>query len=174
MKYFILVFNIVLIFMIGTLIFYKTTVVNIAVGFTYKSLKTTAFRETVIQLRKEILEKEVLERQIGDMSSYGPDCVGCSGHLAGGYDATSGNYIYIDPTYGEVRVVAADSKYPYGTIVRIIESGREPFKAIVLDRGGAIGFNRTFLFDLLCSSESEAALNGTHRNLTFEILRYGY
>ena len=115
----------------------------------------------------------VLESRVGNMSSYGPDCVGCSGILGAGYDVRSGNYWYSDPTYGDVRIVAGDPSYPYGTIV-MVKSSRGDFIVIVLDRGGDIGIGRRFLFDLLFSSEREANSFGTTYNATFEILRYGY
>ena len=115
---------------------------------------------------------DVLETQTGTMSAYGPDCRGCSGHLATGFDARQ-SITYQDGTYGTVRIVAGDRKYPFGTIVRIKGAGSD-FNAIVLDRGGDIGIGRRFMFDLLCTSEAEASRYGTHYNLTFEILRYGY
>lgn len=138
-----------------------------------KSLKTISFSDNVAQF----LEKErnkVLETQNGRMSAYGPDCVGCSGGLAGGYNARGGNYIFSDSTYGDIRIVAGDKKYPFGTIVRISGSSFDPFYAIVLDRGGDIGLNRKFMFDLLCSSEAEASRVGSFYDVKFEILRYGY
>lgn len=116
----------------------------------------------------------VLETQVGTMSAYGPNCVGCSGHLGGGFDASGGNHIYQDPTYGNVRIVAGDSKYPYGTIVKVSNSKLGVFNAIVLDRGGAIGIGKRFMFDLLFPSEEEAASFGTSYNVVFDILRYGY
>lgn len=115
---------------------------------------------------------DVLETQTGTMSSYGPDCAGCSGYLATGFDART-SITYQDPTYGTVRIVAGDRKYPFGTIVRVKGVGPD-FNVIVLDRGGDIGIGRRFMFDLLCPSESEASSFGTNYNLTFEILRYGY
>ncbi|MBR2679071.1 MAG: hypothetical protein IKE63_06600 [Bacilli bacterium] len=116
---------------------------------------------------------DVLERQVGPMSAYGPDCVGCSGHLATGFDARQ-SIEYQDPTYGSVRIVAGDRKYPFGTIVRISGTRLGTFNAIVLDRGGNIGIGKRFMFDLLCHNESEASGVGSFQNVTFEILRYGY
>ncbi len=115
-----------------------------------------------------------LETQHGNVSAYGPDCVGCSGHLGGGFDATLGNYVYNDSTYGNVRIVAGDPIYPYGTIIRISNTKMGDFNAIVLDRGGDIGIGRRFLFDLLFSSEAEANSFGTSYNVTVDVLRYGY
>lgn len=127
-----------------------------------------------MNIAKASILSEVLETQIGTMSAYGPNCQGCSGHLGGGYDASGGNYIYSDSKYGEVRIVAGDPKYPYGTIVRVKNSKIGEFYAIVLDRGSAIGIGRKFMFDLLFSTEVEAASFGTSYNIEFEILRYGY
>lgn len=143
-----------------------------------KANLSTQFREVEIKNNMNIVDAsiltDVLETQTGTMSAYGPDCHGCSGHLGGGYDASGGSYTYNDATFGEVRIVAGDSKYPYGTIVRVKNSKIGEFKAIVLDRGGAIGIGRRFMFDLLFPTEAEAAGFGTSYNLEFEILRYGY
>ncbi len=118
---------------------------------------------------------DILETQVGAMSAYGPDCFGCSGKVGSGYDVRGGNIYYTDATYGKVRIVAGDKKYPYGTIVRVTNSKLgEPFYAIVLDRGGNIGLEKRFLFDLLFSAESEALLFGTNYNVVFEVVRYGY
>lgn len=116
----------------------------------------------------------ILETQVGTMSAYGPNCVGCSGHLGGGFDASDGSYIYNDSTYGNVRIVAGDPQYPYGTIIKVKNSKLGEFNAIVLDRGGAIGIGRRFMFDLLFSTEAEATSFGTSYNVVFDVLRYGY
>lgn len=114
-----------------------------------------------------ILENEIL---FGKMSGYGPDCVGCSGYLANGKYVGDGNIYYDDSEYGRVRIVAGDKKYKFGTIVRINDS----MLAIVLDRGGAIGIGKKFMFDLLYESEVEANKNGVFYNTKFEILRNGF
>lgn len=116
---------------------------------------------------------DVLESFIGKMSAYGPDCNGCSGKVGGGQVVTNGNIYYNDSNYGTVRIIAADKKYPYGSIIRI-KSNRGEFLAIVMDRGGDIGFGRRFDVDLLCDSEASASSYGTTYNVTFEVLRYGY
>lgn len=116
---------------------------------------------------------DVLETTTGSMSAYEVNCSGCSGRLGAGVSSLNG-YIYNDATYGNVRIVAGDSGYPYGSIVRIKQSKLGEFYAIVLDRGGAIGKGRRFMFDLLFSSNAEALNYGTENNLTFEVVRYGY
>lgn len=117
---------------------------------------------------------DILETQVGSLSGYGPDCVGCSGFLASGLDVRGGNIYYSDPTYGNVRILAGDRSYPYGTIVRVKGSRLSEFIGIVLDRGGAVGFGKSHLFDLLYKTSVEALKNEVSYNTTFEILRYGY
>ena len=128
--------------------------------------------ETVPQVQETQPVSSGLEVQTGAISSYGPDCVGCSGTLASGFYAGNGNIYYQDSTYGSVRIVAGDRSYPFGTIVQVSGTPLGDFNAIVLDRGGGIGFGKRFLFDLLFPSEAEGF--GSYWNITFTILRYGY
>ena len=111
----------------------------------------------------------VIETTYGTASAYSPYCYGCSGFTASGYDVKNNTY-YQDNTYGTIRIVAADSKYPFGTIVRI----NDGIIAIVLDRGGGIGINKKFQYDILTSSDAEAYQIGVMYNAKFEILRLGY
>lgn len=118
---------------------------------------------------------DVLETQVGKMSGYGPNCTGCSGYLASGKYVGDGTIYYSDSMYGTVRILAGDSSYPFGTIVRIKNSRvSSEFLGIILDRGGAIGFGKKFLFDLLYPSEQLALKDEVSYNTTFEILRFGY
>ena len=117
---------------------------------------------------------DVLEKQVGSLSGYGPDCKGCSGYLASGRYVGDGNIYYSDSTYGTVRILSGDKTYPFGTIVRVKSSSWGTFLAIVLDRGGGVGFGKTHLFDLLYQSNSLAYDYGVSYNTVFEILRYGY
>ena len=121
-----------------------------------------------------VVDATVLETLVGTMSAYGLDCVGCSGVVGSGYPARENNLMYYDATYGNLRIVAGDKKYPYGTVVRAIDSKIGTFDAIILDRGGAIGIGKRYLFDLLFSTEVEASQFGLSRDTTFQILRYGY
>lgn len=117
---------------------------------------------------------DVLEKQVGSLSGYGPDCKGCSGYLASGRYVGDGNIYYSDSTYGTVRILSGDKTYPFGTIVRVKSSSWGTFLAIVLDRGSGVGFGKTHLFDLLYASNSLAYDYGVSYNTVFEILRYGY
>lgn len=139
--------------------------------------------DSVEETNNEIDEKVVLEDNsnseeivdvyYGKLSRYGPDCYGCSGYLASGNYVGDGNIYYYDSYYGNVRILAGDKSYPFGTIVRV-SYGSEVFLGIVLDRGGAIGFNKTALFDLLYPSEYLANIDGVSYNTKFEILRIGF
>ena len=91
--------------------------------------------ETVPQVQETQPVSSGLEVQTGAISSYGPDCVGCSGTLASGFYAGNGNIYYQDSTYGSVRIVAGDRSYPFGTIVKVSGTPLGDFNAIVLDRG---------------------------------------
>ena len=116
----------------------------------------------------------VLAHETINMSHYGHDCIGCgSGYVSSGYYVGDGRLYYNDPTFGNVRIVAADYKYPEGTIVRLSYNGNS-FPAIVLDRGGAIGDHGRYQIDLLASSEYEANQVGSVFGVSLDVLRYGY
>ena len=123
------------------------------------------------EIKKEIKKNEVIKTYNGSITAYGPDCKGCIGITASGYNVKKTIY-YNDKEYGKVRILAADRKLPFGTIVRI-KGLKKPITAIVLDRGSAIGFNKKAYFDLLYPSEKESN-NFGRQKATFEILRMGY
>lgn len=113
----------------------------------------------------------VIRTYVGTLTGYGPNCSGCSGKTASGYDVRNTS-TYMDPEFGEVRIVAADALIPFYTIVRISNiPDTDPIIAIVLDTGGAVGFGKHALFDLLFPSE-QVAMPLTY-NVKFEILREG-
>ncbi|MEG0995073.1 MAG: hypothetical protein RSE91_03820 [Bacilli bacterium] len=117
---------------------------------------------------------KIIETFVGTISGYGPDCYGCtSNKTASGYYVGNGNIYYDDAHFNKVRIVSADSKYPFGTIVKI-KGYNEDIVAIVLDRGAAIGIGKRIQFDLLFETEKAASVMGLKNNLTFEILRIGY
>lgn len=133
-------------------------------------------KEEVKQDKPTNSESKVLETLVANISGYGHDCYGCtSGYTASGYYIGDGTMYYEDSTYGKIRVVAADKKYQFGTIVRISNFMNESsFYAIVLDRGGAIGLDKRIQFDLLYPKNDDAIPVGIQTNVTFEILRLGF
>lgn len=116
----------------------------------------------------------VLSQETVNVSHYGHDCYGCTtGYTASGYYVGDGRIYYQDATFGSVRVVAADLKYPLGTIIRIGYKG-STITAIVLDRGGAIGDDKRFQIDLLAQNNNKAYELGIVENTSLEVLRLGY
>ena len=158
------------------------TITSYHKSFTYVDKEINIFKEVPIVKKKEEKKKEnkkenkkeekVLKTYYGNITAYGPDCTGCSGITASGHNAYKSIY-YQDKKYGKVRIVAADKTLPFGTIVRIKNVFHDPILAIVLDRGGAIGFNKNVYFDLLYKSEKSTISFGK-KKATFEILRKGY
>ena len=108
----------------------------------------------------------------GTITGYGPDCEGCIGITASGYDVRNTIYYY-DEEYGQVRVLAADRSIPFGTIIKINDLPNDII-SIVLDRGSAIGYGKGSQADLLFASEDESYDFGRKHNIKFEILRLGY
>lgn len=116
----------------------------------------------------------VLAEEVVNISHYGHDCYGCtSGYTASGYYVGDGRIYYQDATFGNIRVVAADKKYPLGTILRLNYLG-SIITTIVLDRGSAIGDGKKFQIDLLTTSNSKAYELGIVQNAHLEVLRLGY
>ena len=148
-----------------------------------KMQNTTSVKEKVVSyemydtkidldIAEGIVEEPVIEEPKNDMftykiTHYGPDCSGCSGRTASGYNVSNTIY-YNDYEYGQVRIIAIKD-LPLYTIVKIhdYKIGGDTL-AIVLDRG--VGFG---VIDLLVSSESEASRLGIQRNAQVEVLRYG-
>ena len=147
-------------------------------SFTYVDKEINIFKKIEVKEEKKEVKKEKTEKVLatykGYITAYGPDCKGCSGTTASGYKVSKTIY-YNDAKYGKVRILAADKKLSFGTIVRIknLNNFQKPIIAIVLDRGGAIGFKKSVYFDLLYKSEKETSSFGK-RKATFEILRRGY
>ncbi len=112
---------------------------------------------------------------MGTLTAYGPDCVGCTGYSAcpPRQNFNNGNIYFEDQDYGTVRVVAADSSIPCGSIVRIsgINIYTDSIIAIVMDRGSAVTGNH---MDLLFTSNSNLEGFVTSNNIKFEIIRYGW
>ena len=132
---------------------------------------------------------EVLDVFSGTVTAYGPDCVGCIGITSSGYkvaEKVNGVFnpitiTYDDKEYGTLRILAAATvKFPHGTIVRLSGPGIDGYiMGIVLDTGIAMRNawrHGDVLMDLLFETEydGQCDLFGRKRNITFEILRYGF
>lgn len=118
-------------------------------------------------------EREVLQTVVGNLTGYGPDCVGCGGRTSTGHNLYDSIY-YEDSEFGTVRILAADPSFPFYSIIRVSNvPTMDDFIGIVLDRGGNVGFGRGTLFDLAFESERSPNLVPLTRNVTFELLRSG-
>lgn len=130
--------------------------------------KGTTKKSNPTSSKVQTISKEVTTF-IGKVTHYGPDCKGCSGRTASGYNVKNTIY-YSDPEFGSVRIVAAPKEVPLYSILTLHNYKGNPITVIVLDRGGAIKGTK---FDILVSSEKEAYAWGIQNNVEFEILRWG-
>lgn len=112
---------------------------------------------------------------IGQMTGYGPDCVGCTGKVAcpPRQDVRNGNVNFSDNEYGSVSILAADPAIPCGTMIKIsnLSYTDDDVYGIVLDRGGVIKGN---IIDFLVVSEGASDYIGRQKNVNFEIVRWGW
>lgn len=128
-----------------------------------------------------------VNQYIGRLTSYGPDCPGCSsvGNVAcktrenTKHSLINDGYTYVDSQFGEVRILAAaKEKFPCGTIIEVDNGKATPFLGIVLDTGGSMinaWKNNEIWLDLAFSSQAEAASAGFSSNkTTFNVKRYGW
>ena len=132
--------------------------------------------EVVVQKpQSEVIQvgEKFIETFTGSMTGYGPDCKGCGGKVGYGLNVTNGNIYYEDAKYGKLRIIAADKKYPYGTVMRISNSNvlKEPTLAIVLDRGGAVKGSK---IDLLFDSEKNIPRGTSQKGITIDVVRLGF
>ena len=162
-------------FLVISSLFFKNS--NKSVPTTFKTSEYFKNNSRVIKTVSNIEEikkygKENILKFDGTITSYGANCVGCSGYLACPPHINAKEKIYYsDKKYKNLRIVAADKNIPCGSIVKIkgIKNSQDIY-AIVLDRGGAI---KGTLFDLLIDSENSASSLGRQK-VKYEILRWGW
>jgi len=137
------------------------------------------YKENIIK-EVAMLDTGVIDTYSGTVTAYGPDCVGCIGITASGYDVRN-TITYVDKEYGELRILAAaNSKFPLGSIVRLSGNGIDGYiMGIVLDTGIAMRnewSKGNVLMDLLFPTENsdDVYIFGRKKNITFEVFRYGY
>ncbi len=89
-----------------------------------------------------VSDASAISTYVGTLTGYGADCYGCSGYTSSGHNLNESMYYY-DSEYGNVRILAADSSFPFYSIFRVSGvPGMDSFIGIVLDRGGNVGFGR--------------------------------
>lgn len=142
---------------------------NTIVKTTTTNETTTSTSVTTITTKKKTTRQTTKETQkVGTytLTHYGPDCKGCGGTTASGYNVRNTIY-YNDATYGKLRIVAMKYMPLYSVIkIKNYKSGGDIY-AIVLDRP------RYNIIDLLVESESKARDLGTQKNIEIEVLRNG-
>lgn len=111
----------------------------------------------------------------GQMTAYKATCTGCTGIVAcpPRQDVRGDNIWYNEPTYGKIRIMAADRNIPCGTLVKItnVSFTNEEIIGIVLDRGGAIKGN---IMDFLVGPDEDMDMIGRQRGVNYEVLRWGW
>ncbi|MDD2207743.1 MAG: hypothetical protein PHG03_01135 [Bacilli bacterium] len=109
----------------------------------------------------------------GVLTGYAADCPLCGGTLGcTGQDVLTDRITtHNDETYGTVRIVASSKSLRCGSIVQFAlpSVSDEKITAIVLDRG-VIGTS----LDLLVESEEIAYNNVGRKQISYDILRFGY
>ncbi len=132
-----------------------------------KYLDLTAMAIKFEEIKMEDLSYP-LDTYVGDLTAYTADCPLCGGTLGcTGQNVLDGTTTYTDKDYGTVRIMASSKSLQCGSIVRYDLNG-EQITAIVLDRG-VTGTD----LDLLVSDNNQALVIG-RRQLTYDVLRYGW
>ena len=106
-----------------------------------------------------------LESFTASVTAYLATCAGCSGITANGTDVRSIS-TFNDSTFGSVRILAADRRFPFGTIIYVSGIGH----GVVLDRGGAVTGN---VLDLLMGSYADPWQFG-RQSLQAQVVRLGW
>ena len=110
-----------------------------------------------------------LDTYNGVLTGYAANCPLCGGTLGcTGQNVLDGTTTYQDKDYGTVKIVASSKSLPCGSIVNF-SLNNENITAIVLDRG----VTGTAL-DLLVASQQEALTSVGRRDISYNILRFGY
>ena len=106
-----------------------------------------------------------LESFTASVTAYLATCSGCTGITANGTDVRNTSTFY-DSTFGTVRILAADRRFPFGTIIYVSGIGH----GVVLDRGGAVTGN---VLDLLMGSYADPWQFG-RQSLQAQVIRLGW
>ncbi len=131
-----------------------------------KEIEVPEQQEVVEEKKEEVIVPSILT---GKVSGYGADI---GEYTSYGYSIKD-RITYFDDTYGNLRILAAGSEYPYGTVVKITGSSQGEILGIVLDRGPNIGEGKKFLFDILYQTSEEAYRTGVEE-VEYQILRMGW
>ena len=106
-----------------------------------------------------------IEAFTASVTAYNIHCNGCSGFTANGTDVRNVSS-FNDATFGNVRIIAADRRFPFGSIIYISGIGN----AVVLDRGGSVTGN---VLDLLLGTYADPWQFG-RQSLQAQVVRLGW
>jgi len=138
-----------------------------------KTLDLSAMAIKVQELRRVHLFSPI-DTYIGSLTAYAADCPLCGGKLG----CTGQNVLtpyrithHHDHQFGNVRIVASSRSLPCGSIIQfdLPSVSDQRIVAIVLDRG-VLGTD----IDLLMYSAEEALSQVGRRQISYDILRFGY
>jgi len=137
-----------------------------------KTLDLNAMAIKIEELRVTDLYTPI-DTYMGRLTGYAADCPLCGGTLG----CTGQNVLrdrittFQDKDYGIVRIVASSRSLPCGSIIQfnLASVSNQKITAIVLDRG-VVGT----AIDLLMESEDEARVKVGSRQISYDILRFGY
>ena len=107
----------------------------------------------------------VIESFTASVTAYLPNCTGCTGITANGTDVRNVR-TFNDRTFGNVRIIAADRRFPFGSIIYISSIG----PTVVLDRGGVVTGN---VLDLLMLQNQNPWQFG-RQSLQAHVIRTGW
>ena len=139
----------------------------VAVGTYVPDLPTPApaISSSTVNVNITTPEEDGLESFTANVTAFLATCSGCSGITANGTDVRS-TTTFNDSTFGAVRIIAADRRFPFGTIIYVSGVGN----AVVLDRGGAVTGN---VLDLLMGSNDNPWQFG-RQSLQAQVIRLGW
>lgn len=100
------------------------------------------------------------------LTHYGPNCKGCSGVTASGYNVKK-TIFYNDSQYGRLRICATSKQFKMYSIIKLKNYKLGEVDCIVLDRGVGSG-----VIDLLVNSEKIANKLGIQK-VNIEVIRNG-
>jgi len=106
-----------------------------------------------------------LETFTASVTAYLATCQGCTGITANGTDVRS-TITFNDSAFGNVRIIAACRRFPFGTIIYISGIGN----TVVLDRGGVVTGN---VLDLLLGQNDDPWQFG-RQSLQAQVIRLGW
>lgn len=144
---------------------------------------------TMSEPKNEIIEvgNGIDGEYTGRLTGYGADCYGCSvvGNVScltkegKNHSLTNDGMYYNDYMYGEVRIIAAETKaFPCGTVINIENDNIGKITAVVLDTGYSMRnawANGKMWIDLAFVTQDDAK-NGmsTNDNTKFSVQRWGW